>query len=501
MDDPYPPQGATVGCMTIQVVCPRTGHVVGEVPARSANDTREAVARARVAQQGWAKVPVAERARIAMRLHDLILNNRDRLLDTIQQETGKSRVSALDEVLEAAIAARYYARVARRALATRRRKGALPLLTRTRVQYHPVGVVGLIAPWNYPLTLTHSDALPALMAGNAVVMKPDSRTPLTAHLAVSLAHEAGVPTDVYQVITGHPTEAGTTIAEECDFLMFTGSTATGRILGEIAGRRLIGFSAELGGKNPLIVLPDADITRAVRGTIAGAFSNTGQLCVSCERVYVHESLVDEYTRALVAATEKLTIGTGGWNEDIGSMICAEHARKVDGMVHEAVQQGAQLLTGGPRADLGPAFVAPYVLRAVPDTAAMATEEVFGPVVAIYPYATVEEAINRANSTPYGLSAAVFGTNDANEVAKHLHAGIVNINEGFAAAMGSIDAPMGGWKNSGVGRRHGVEGLLKFTESTTIARQRLMPIAGPARLPRRAYAQIMTTLLRLGKRVL
>lgn len=491
----------TVGTMSIQVINPRTGTLVGEVPALSANDTRATMARARAAQVHWAQVPAKERGKIALKLHDLVLKHQAMLLKTIQAETGKNKASAMEEVLEAAISSRYYGRSVAKLLAPKRTKGALPILTRTTVTHSPVGVVGLISPWNYPLTLTLSDAVPALMAGNAVVVKPDSKSPFTALAAARLAYQAGIPEDVFQIVTGHPQETGTTLAEECDYLMFTGSTATGRILGEIAGRRLIGFSAELGGKNPMIILPDADIKKAVRGTIQGSFTNTGQVCISNERVYVHESLFEEFTAELVAATKALKIGTGGWSEDLGCLITPEHAAKVDGMVQEAVEAGAALLAGGLRPDLGPTFVEPYILRDVPDTAAMAKEEVFGPVVALYPFSTEEEVIVKANDSSYGLSAAVFGKERAQAVARQLHTGAVNINDGMTAAMGSVDAPMGGWKNSGVGRRHGAGGLLKFTETTTIADQRLIPIAGPARLPRRAYARIMTTLLRAGKRVL
>ena len=488
--------------MTIDVYNPRTGTIIDSVPAHTEQQTDEAIAKARQAQLSWAATPVEERCRIAMNIHDGLLRKQRALLDMIQQETGKDRSSAFDEVMDAAINARYYAKRAGKLLHPHRKKGALPLLTKTTVDYSPKGVVGIISPWNYPLTLTISDAIPALLAGNAVVLKPDSQTPLTALLAREIALEAGLPADVYQVITGAGSVVGTALAEAVDFLMFTGSTATGRMLGEITGRRLIGFSAELGGKNPMIITREADIAQAVRGTIAGAFTNTGQLCVSIERIYVHEDIAQRYCQQLVQAVAKLRIGTGGWAEDVGSMISAEHAAKVLSLVDDALSQGAKKLCGGPREDLGPAFLAPMVLTDVPQTAQLYREEVFGPVVAIETFSSELEAIMQANDTEYGLNAAVFGpTKSAWRIGKQLHSGTVNINEGFAAAFGSVDAPMGGWKASGTGRRHSDVGLLKYTEARTIAQQRLMPISGPAKLPKASYARIMTTLLRAGKRIL
>ena len=488
--------------MTIDVYNPRNGAIIDSVPAHTAPQTDEAITKARHAQLSWAATPVEQRCRIGMKIHDGLLRNQRALLDMIQQETGKDRSSAFDEVMDAAINARYYAKRSAKLLQPQTRKGALPFLTKTKVDYSPKGVVGIISPWNYPLTLTISDAVPALLAGNAVVLKPDSQTPLTALLAREIALEAGVPSEVYQVVTGAGSEVGTALAEAVDFLMFTGSTATGRILGAIAGRRLIGFSAELGGKNPLIVTRKADIGRAVRGTIAGAFTNTGQLCVSIERIYVHEEIASQYCKQLVQAVEKLRIGTGGWSEDIGSMISAEHAAKVLSLVDDALSHGAKKLCGGPREDLGPAFLAPIVLTDVPQTAKLYREEVFGPVVAIETFTSDFEAIMQANDTEYGLNAAVFGpTKTSWRIGRQLHSGTVNINEGFAAAFGSVDAPMGGWKDSGTGRRHSEAGLLKYTEARTIAQQRLMPISGPAKLPKAGYAQIMTALLRAGKRIL
>ncbi|MDO5077662.1 succinic semialdehyde dehydrogenase [Corynebacterium sp.] len=488
---------------SITVTDPRTGETYGEVPASSAADTRTAFDAARNAQAAWVTTPIADRCKIMLRFHDLVLERQNELLDVIQAETGKNRASAFDEVLDVAITARHYARRAGRLLKPRRAKGALPGLTRTVVDHSPKGVVGIISPWNYPLTLSISDAIPALLAGNAVVLKPDSQTPFTALLGVHLLVEAGLPLELFQVVTGSGEVVGTEIAQQADYLMFTGSTAIGRKLAAIAGERLIDFSAELGGKNPLIVAPDANLDRAAADAVRACFSNSGQLCISIERIYVHEDIAEAFTERFVAATQALRIGGGGWTEDMGSMISPAQVDRAVDMIDDALNLGARILTGGTRLpELGEAYLSPTILVEVPQEARLYREEVFGPVVFIEEVPSIEEAIRRANDTEYGLNAAVFAAPHTGwNIALQLHAGSVNINEGFAAAFGSIDAPMGGWKSSGSGRRHADGGLLKYTESRTIAEQRFLPISGPANMERSNYAALMTSALRWGKWVL
>lgn len=255
----------------ITVTSPSSGDHLGEVAEHSAAETTAAFVAARRAQRQWQETAVTRRKQILLRLHDAILQRQDEILDLIQRETGKSRASAFEEVMDVAITARHCAYAAGRLLAPRRARGALPILTRTRVERDPVGVVGVIAPWNYPFSLAASDAIAAIAMGNAVVLKPDSQTPLSALKAAELLADAGLPEHVFQVVTGSGRVVGQAIAHECDYLMFTGSTATGRELAAIAGRRLIGYSAELGGKNPLIVAPDADLARTVPGCGPPAF--------------------------------------------------------------------------------------------------------------------------------------------------------------------------------------------------------------------------------------
>lgn len=437
-----------------------------------------------------------ELAKVFLRYHALVLARQSELLDAIQAETGKARGHAFEEVLDVAITSRHYAHIAQKLLKSRRVKGALPLLTRTIVDREPVGVVGIISPWNYPLSLAISDAIPALLAGNAVVLKPDSKTPNTALLAAEILYECGMPRELFRVVPGSGETVGQEIAHNCDYLMFTGSTATGRKLGAIAGERLIGYSAELGGKNPLLVDESADIEKAAEIAVNACFANSGQLCISIERIYVPRTIATEFTERFVAKTRNLRVGIGGWDYDMGSLISEDHARKVHEFVEDAVVHGAQILTGGTPPE-GPIYQ-PTILTAVPEGARLKKEEVFGPVVYIEVVDSIDEAVARANDTEYGLNASVVAKPRVGwRIARQFHAGTVNINEGYAAAWASVSAPMGGWKASGLGRRHGVDGLLKFTETRTVAEQRVLPVSGHGE----KFAQVMSTALKVGRRFL
>lgn len=488
----------------IIVTSPITGETVGAVPAHTAAETRAAFAFARRVQKSWAATPVSRRKEILLRYHDLVLDRQEELMDLIQAESGKNRASAHEEILDQALTARHYAYAAEKLLRPTRARGAVPVMTQVRVEHPPVGVVGMIAPWNYPLVLTASDALAALLAGNAVVLKPDAQVPLSALRVAELLVEAGLPEGLFHVMTGSAEDVGQAIVAQCDYLMFTGSTRTGRKLAAQAAERLVGFSAELGGKNPMIVAADADIGKAARGAVTACFSNGGQLCISIERIYVHESVAAEFTRQFLAHTKAMKIGAGrDWRIELGSLISAAHRSKVEHMVDDAVAQGARVLSGG-RAlpELGPAFYAPTVLVDVPPTATLYREEVFGPVVYLETVSSAAEAVARANDTDYGLNASVWAKPATGRaLASQLQAGTVNINEGFAAAWSSMDAPMGGWKASGVGRRHGAEGLLKYTESRTVAVQRFLPLSGPVGVDRGRVAEVYRTALKLGKRLL
>jgi succinate-semialdehyde dehydrogenase / glutarate-semialdehyde dehydrogenase len=485
------------------VASPLTGGVVGEVPVGTAEDVTAAFARAREVQRAWAGVPVRERAAVLLRYHDLVLDRQDQLLDLIQAENGKARVWAFEEIMDQAVTARYYARLAPRALRPQRRLSALPGLVSTKVLHQPKGVVGVISPWNYPLVLAVSDALAALVAGNGVVIKPDSQTPFTAIAAFELLEEAGLPAGLVQVVTGPGRTVGTAIIEAADYMMFTGSTATGRSVARQAGERLIGMSAELGGKNAMVVTGDVDLDRAVEGAIVGAFANTGQLCISIERIYVEEPVADRFLAAFGARAAALRLGAEqSYGAEVGALASQDQLDKVRAHVDDAVAKGARVVAGGQaRPDIGPLFYEPTVLAGVTEAMDVHRDETFGPVVAVYPVASDDEAIVQANDTEYGLNASVYcgDTARGRAIAARLEAGTVNVNDGYSSAWASLDAPMGGMNASGLGRRHGREGLLKYTEPQTIAvrsklAERLQdPTGDGAR-----YARRFTAILRAAK---
>ncbi len=481
---------------------PWDGSLVGEAPACTADDVDLAVRTAREAQPAWAALPLSRRADVVRTFADLVLDREAEILDLVQAETGKNRLSAFEELADVALTAAYYARTARRHLRPRRRRGAVPGLTSTVERRHPKGVIGVIAPWNYPLTLAVSDAIPALLAGNAVVLKPDSQTPFTALLAVRLLLEAGLPAAVMPVVTGAGTEIGPAMIDRVDYLMFTGSTRTGRTIAAQCGERLIGFSAELGGKNAMLVLDDADLDRAVEGAVLACFSNSGQLCISIERLYVADAVHDEFVTRFADRVAAMRVGPGpDWDVEMGSLVSEAQLATVSEHVADAVAKGALVLAGGhPLPELGPLFYAPTVLAGVTDAMTLARAETFGPVVSIYRVADDDEAVRLANDTVYGLNASVWSRSRGPAVAARLHAGTVNVNEGYAAAWASHDAPMGGVGDSGVGRRHGREGIHKYTEAQTVAQQRLVPVGPSPLLSGETYARFMSAAVRVMRRL-
>lgn len=489
---------------TIPVPKPFTGETLLQLPAARESDVALAVERARAAQPDWARRSFADRGRVFLRFHDLLLTRQNEVLDLIQLETGKARRHAFEEVLDTAVVARYYARRARAILRPRWRRGALPLLTKTYEYRVPVGVVGFFVPWNYPLNLAITDAIAALMAGNTGVLKPDPQASLTALWAVSLLREAGLPPDVLPVVTGEGSVIGPMLAARVDYVMFTGSCRVGRIVARQAAERLIGCSLELGGKNPMLVLEDADVERAVDGAVRGCFPGAGQVCVSIERIYVHQSLFDRFTSRFAQRTGTMRLGSKmDHSIEMGSLTSERQLQTVEAHVADAVAKGATLLAGGRRRpDLGPLFYEPTILAGVRPGMLAHAGETFGPLVSVYPFHNEEEAIEAANATPYGLSASIW-TRDAGRavrLARRIRAGSININEPYAATWGSVDSPIGGMKESGLHPRHGREGILKYTESQTIAVERLHPI-GPSRLVNAdRYARWMTRLVRLVKLV-
>ncbi|WUI00443.1 succinic semialdehyde dehydrogenase [Spirillospora sp. NBC_00431] len=495
---------ASDGGETATIPTPFTGEALATVPLSGADDVRRAYERAREVQAVWARLPVGERVKPFLRLTDALVDRREEILDVIQLETGKARRHAMEEFLDVTLCSLYYARRAARLLRPRRRQGVVPGLTRVRELRHPKGVVALIAPWNYPFALGASDIAPALMAGNAVIHKPDTQTCLSSLWVLDLLVELGLPRGLWQVVVGEPAEIGDALVDDADYVSFTGSTRGGRAIAEKIAPRLVAYSLELGGKNPMIVMPDADVERAARGAVRACFTNAGQLCIAIERMYVHEDVYDRFVPRFVELVKGMRLGTGlDFGAEMGSLTFERQLDAVTSHVDQAVEAGATVLAGGKaRPDIGPLFYEPTVLADVNGDMDLCANETFGPVVALYKYRDEDEVVARANDTPYGLNASVWTRNPARgrRLAARIQAGTVNINDGYGAAYASYDSPMGGMKQSGVGRRHGAEGLLKFTEVQTVASQHIMDLEPPGAIGYDRFADAMATGIKLMKKL-
>jgi acyl-CoA reductase-like NAD-dependent aldehyde dehydrogenase len=404
--------------------------------------------------------------------------HRDEIESLLISETGKSATDAAQEVPLLIMIASYYIKTMEKALAPESRPASLPFLAikKIEVHYRPRPVVGIVAPWNYPVANLLMDGLGALAAGCAVLLKPSERTPLTAELLLRGWQDCGAP-DVMAIVQG-AREAVEAVVDNSDYVQFTGSSATGAKVAERAARRLTPVSLELGGKDPMIVLDDADVELAAHAAVWGAMFNAGQTCVSVERVYVLESVYDQFVDAVVRDVEKLKMGAGE-GFDFGAQIDDAQVAVTDRHVSAAVAAGAKALTGGKRPDGPGSFYPPTVLVDVDHSMECMTEETFGPTLPIMKVSSVEEAIRLANDSPYGLSASVFSKNidRAKEVAVQLDAGAVNVNDVISNLM-CTTAPMGGWKTSGIGARFGgAEGLRKFCRQEAVVAPRTNVGAG------------------------
>lgn len=465
---------------TIEVRNPATGETIAAVPVRSNNDVFAAVERARRAQQDWSARSFADRGRTLLNVRDSLLDRRDEVLGTIVSETGKPRVEALStELIYCADVLTYYAKNAERFLRDERRRPHLLLLKSKRawISYVPYGVVGIISPWNFPLNMTLGDSAPALMAGNAVVIKPSELTPLTALLVERIYREAGAPEHVLQVMTGFGA-TGEALAAAADMIAFTGSVATGRKIAQQAARSLKPVSLELGGKDPMVIFADADLERAANAAVWGAMLNSGQVCQAVERVYVEDSAAGKFTELVVAKVRALRqgreISAGSGMVDIGSMTSPAQIEIIERHLEDARQRGASILTGGKRrTDLPGIFFEPTVVTNVDHSMELMTEETFGPVLPIMRFRTEAEAIDLANETKYGLSSSVW-TRDrkrARRFARRIQAGNVCINDVIISYAVS-DVPFGGVRESGIGHRHAEKGIRKFCQIHSVVEERI-----------------------------
>ena len=464
---------------TVASVNPASGEVLRELACASEVEVRAAVVRSRAAQMQWCEVGPRQRVEILREFQRLLCEKKSDVARLITREAGKPYVEALlTEVMVVLDAARFLIDNAYGLLRDEPvDHGNLAMKTKVgRIVREPYGVIGIISPWNYPFSIPATEAVAALVAGNAVVLKPSEFTSLVAFELASLLHAAGVPKDVFQVIPGDGATGAALIGSDIDKLIFTGSVATGKWIAQAAAARLLPVVLELGGKDPMIVLDDAEVEVASSGAVWGAFVNAGQACLSVERCYVHRSLYDAFVAACARKAKQLRIGDGMNPEvDIGPLIHERQVRNVEAHVEDARSRGARVLTGGTRLlDLGANFYALTVLADVNHEMRIMREETFGPVLPIMAFDTDDEAVRLANDSEYGLAASVWTRNRARgeALARRIHAGTVMVND-TVSCFGISEAPHGGVKASGIGRTHGRFGLeemvrIKYLDSDRLS---------------------------------
>jgi betaine-aldehyde dehydrogenase len=489
------------GLEAIAVMNPATGETISIVEQDSPDSVKKRVARVRANQAEWEALGIRERGRWMGELRDWLLDNADRISDTMQAETGKVRAEAANEAFYLADQVNFYSAKASRFLRDERVAPHSPVVAsrKLRIQYRPYPVVGIISPWNFPLILSLGDAIPALIAGAAVVMKPSEFTPMAlSEIVTAWRDEIGGP-DVIGCVQGKA-ETATALIDEADFIGFTGSDRTGKLVMARAAETLTPVSLELGGKDPMLVLEGANIERAVKAATWAGIFNSGQMCISVERIYVEEPVYDEFVSGLAESVGALRQGPDGpgFGSDVGAMTSPNQTAIVAGQVSEAIEHGARALVGGRHVEGPGDYYQPTVLVDVDHSMRVMRDETFGPVVCVMKVKDADEAVRLANDTRYGLSASVFGPGRrAGEVARRLDCGGVNVNDVLSNAM-VAGVPSGGWKDSGIGYRNGKTGIRKYCRSRAIVTARTQILPEPFWYPyspeRRRSVERLTSLL-------
>ena len=463
-------ENGAAGAESFEVLNPATGELITPVAVDSLAQVAETVARVRANQAEWEALGNKGRHRWLAQLRDWLIDNHERVADTMQAETGKVRADAGAEGVYLTDLINFYGSKAEKMLGDERVRPHSLLLSakKLRVHYRPYPVVGIISPWNFPLILSLGDAIPALQAGAAVVIKPSEFTPLgLTEIVEAWKREIGGP-DVLDCVQG-TAETATALIDEADYIQFTGSDRTGKKVMARAAETLTPVSLELGGNDPLVVLRDANVERAANAAAWGSMANSGQICISAERVYVEEPVYDEFVERLRDEVGAIRQGADGrgYEMEVGAMTSPSQTAIVEEHVNDAIANGAHAITGGKRAEGPGDYFEPTVLVDVDHSMLVMREETFGPVVGVMKVRDSEEAVRLANDTRHGLSGSVFGSKrNAEEVARRIECGSCNVNDVMVGFLAS-DVPFGGWKDSGIGYRHGAVGIKKFCRAGSL----------------------------------
>ena len=501
--------GAAAG--TIAVENPATGQLITTVPIVGREELEQMAARAREAQPGWEAMGFEGRGRIMRRAQKWMVDNRERIVEVVVSEAGKTHEDAqLADWGHVVAALGFWAKQGPHYLEDEHVPSwNNPVVAGKKliIRHAPVGLVGVIGPWNYPITNSFGDCVPALVAGNSVILKPSEVTPLSSQLMEEMMRECGIPENVFQVATGDGS-TGAALIDQVDCLMFTGSTKTGKAVAKAAADRLIPCYLELGGKDPMIVLADANLDRAANAAAFYSMNNGGQVCISVERVYVEEPIYDEFVQKVTENVRKIRQGNpdgGTGTVDVGAVTFPPQLDIVDSHVKDAVEKGAKILVGGhPRPGAG-RFYEPTVLVDVDHSMKIMTEETFGPTLPIMKVKDAEEALRMANDSVYGLQASVWtrDTNRGETLARQVEAGVVTVNDA-QVNYSALNLPMGGWKTSGLGTRHGAAGIRKYTKVQSLLVTKLAPKRDVHMFPyskgrTKALARMIRVLYGRGKR--